>query len=250
LSANALSANALSANALSANGLLDTADGRAVAAYLVRCALDEGTSISGEIDGVPYIFHGLLGLVPQWEQAELVDEAKQWISACLLAHVNAFEISVPISVRGAGSGEYDVVNAGEQERIDYRVYEATFFGNVFGDDQEMLACWGDQPSQARTMSSARDLRICSDPAAPGNTTECGFVGLGMCSEVCDERHPGTGAWRFCAGPQGDQYNATLGIWLRNDGTGESPEDGDEAQRNQTENSPHPQIHDALVNDFF
>ena len=218
LSANALSANALSANALSANGLLDTEDGLALAEYLVRCALREGDSISVTVGQTSYQFQGLLGMAPQWRRTHLPRRAQEWISACLLAHVNAFEISVPISLRGAGNQRDQLLAASKDEKAKYPVYEATFFGNIFDAEQSMYACWGDNPLQAHIMAPARTLRRCADPVALDRSTLCDFTALGMCSRVCARQHHGTKAWRECESPGGQAYNATLGVWLATHGS--------------------------------
>ncbi len=230
LSANALSANALSANALSANGLLDTDDGLALAEYMVRCALPQGESIVVTVDDTRYPLEGLLGMAPQWRHSHLSRNAQEWVSACLLAHVNAFEISVAISVRGAGPRSNQMLVANNDERAGYPVYEASFFGNIFDTAQPMYACWGDNPLRAHLMAPDRTLRRCSDPMEPGYNTLCGFIALGMCSRVCAERHPRAEAWRECQGSSGETYNATLGAWLESHASSPAPvvESGDES----------------------
>src|SRR6185312_8282363 len=53
----------------SSNGLKTTASGRAVVAYLVRCALPAGSSlVKADQYGASYTFAGLLGMAPQWEK--------------------------------------------------------------------------------------------------------------------------------------------------------------------------------------
>src|SRR6266498_3227214 len=106
LSANALSANALSANALSANALTASALSDPLAReflrYVVSCALDENDGFSMRIDGKKYDFPGGLGLAPEWgrSRGSCDGECQRWVSACMLARVDAAGVKRIISLRG------------------------------------------------------------------------------------------------------------------------------------------------------
>ena len=83
-------ANGLSsANGLSpTTGLITTADGRKTIEYLVRCALPAGHKITKTYSGVTYTFAGGIGLAPEWETGACGTACQEWVSACMMAHVN------------------------------------------------------------------------------------------------------------------------------------------------------------------
>jgi hypothetical protein len=107
LSMNRLSLNSLSSVALTPDGeslastdLLSDEGGRELLRYLVRCALPEGTELTGSTGQASYTFHGLVGLAPAWLDQPLKTSEQRWVSGCLLAHVNGYGVEVPISLRG------------------------------------------------------------------------------------------------------------------------------------------------------
>jgi hypothetical protein len=139
---NGLSGNGLSGNGLSGNGLLlnplattginsttylmNSADGRSTLSYLVRCALPAGRTITKtDSTGASYSFAGGIGLTPQWETGTCDSTCQQWISACMLAHVNTAGIHVPIWIVGQNS------YLGWGQSASYPNQEGTFFGNIF-----------------------------------------------------------------------------------------------------------------------
>ncbi|HWN69183.1 MAG TPA: hypothetical protein VNM90_16200, partial [Haliangium sp.] len=108
LSLNRLSLNRLSLNGLASGGLETTEEGRDLLSYVARCALVAEDILVAEHDGVTYEFPGLLGVAPEWEHDALTPELQHWVSGCLLAHVNAFDTSVPISLRAPEKLEFDI----------------------------------------------------------------------------------------------------------------------------------------------
>ena len=197
LSMNALSMNALSMNALSMNGLeldggdLATSDeGRHLLKYVVRCAIREGTTLTTTVDGVTYSFDGLLGLAHHWLHDDLGSAGERLVSACLLAHVNAFGISVPISTR------HPALAVTPEEEMRFSYFEGGFFGDLFADPPRKYVCAGDPAPDFSVAypdhdKSAGDrlLRRCSD--LDGSLTVCGFESVGSCSSICDDQ----GCWR-------------------------------------------------------
>lgn len=197
LTMNALTMNALTMNALSAsehaldanalNGIVTTAEGRQLLTYVARCALAAGdelvaTDAAGE---VTHRFHGALGLAPDWLHSPLSESGQRWISACLLAHTNAFGTPVSISARGA----HTALATAADERTMFPVVEAAFYGNLFADadgdgaaDFVAYACTGERSPHEQDSASLA-LRICGEPAADGSgLTECGFVHVGACED--------------------------------------------------------------------
>ena len=156
LAKNQLAESRLSSSELlynSIDGLEETAEGRELLTYIARCSLSSGDSLVVEHDGETYMMPGLLGLAPEWEDESLSGNQANLISACLLAHVNAFGVSVEISLRSPG-----VLGAPWWERQSHPVHEATFFGDVFGGQLRTFSCLGSEYEIAAAHSSARVWR--------------------------------------------------------------------------------------------
>jgi hypothetical protein len=168
LTANALTANALTANALTANGLRDPL-GRELLKYVVSCALGKDDEVSFKIDGARYTFPGSLGLAPAWgeKNGSCDGSCQRWVSACVLARVDAAGIKRDISIRGASW-------ALMPERNELRKYtqrEATYFGNLFVKGQPRFMC----------LSPGQDgnERVCGD-----SMTDCPMTVVGSCDDAC------------------------------------------------------------------
>lgn len=188
----------------SLDGLETTPEGRELLAYIVRCALADGVILVAQHDDITYEFPGLLGLAPDWEYRALTASETSYMSACLIAHVNAYGVSVPISVRSHG-----VLGADSEEMSQFPVYEGTFFGDVFGAELKTYACLGELPEIAMQHSSSRSLRICADL-----TGDCEVISVGRCQDVCDTYHPRYG-WQSCWA-EGALYTETISVYLRDD----------------------------------
>jgi hypothetical protein len=207
LSVNRLALNRLALNRAGSDALETTEQGRDLLNYVAKCALRDGDILVAEVDGATYEFPGLLGVAPEWENAPLTPALQRWVSACLLAHVNAFDTSVPISMRAPGKLESDL-----DERVEFPVYEATFLGNVFNVEQDMYACTGDMPEVASALSTSRVLRACSDPAGGSDASACQFTTLGRCRDVCSDKNATMG-WSGC-GAGGTSYSEAVSVFLR------------------------------------
>jgi hypothetical protein len=153
-----ISVNGLSAAAVEANGsaldalasgpldgaettLADTDDGRSLFGYLAGCALAPGESAELPLpDGQSLLAAGKLGFAPGWRDGPIGAVDRRWVSACVIGHVNAFELHVPLSVRAAVLSGPDAIEAGR-----YDVQEAAFYGDLFAADpadRHMNACFG------------------------------------------------------------------------------------------------------------
>ena len=114
---------------------MTTAAGRDTVGYIVRCALHPGTSITKQDqNGVSYTFQGALGFAPQWATGECDTACQEYISACLMAHVNTAGIHVPLYVVSQGllgAPQGQPTSAGWGLSADYPNQEGSFFGNLF-----------------------------------------------------------------------------------------------------------------------
>jgi len=99
--------------------------------YLVGCALDSNTTLVGETDGQRYEWPGGIGLAPDWHRRGLTEEEERWVSACILARTNYFGVRVLLSMRSPFPSDAAGLKVDADERRDYAVEEATFFGNIF-----------------------------------------------------------------------------------------------------------------------
>jgi hypothetical protein len=186
LASNRLASNRLASNRLalgsSANDLINSADGREVLTYIIGCAVPEGTTVVGtDSTGLDYEFFGELGLAPHWIDHELDHNGMGWVSACLFARVNAFDVAVPISMRGPSRA----LLASADEISSWTLEEGAFYGNYFAPADrpiEWFACRGHDDTTAED-------RVCTqpDPANPGKTL-CGFNDAGTCYAAHHHSH--------------------------------------------------------------
>jgi hypothetical protein len=158
--------------------LLATAEGRDYFTYIVSCAMPAGQVVVATSGGVSYNFPGGLGLTPDWQSRALTGSEKRWVSACLLARVNAYGIEVAVSLRA----EHPALAVGADEAATYGQAEGAFYGDVFATtDQkmEMVACRG--VAQAAGEGGGLLYRDCAEPAGNG-LTACGFRYAGDCQD--------------------------------------------------------------------
>jgi len=107
-------------------GLMTTSDGRKTVEYLVRCALPAGSSLVKQDQyGNSYTFKGGLGFAPEWATSACGTKCQEYVSACMMAHINTAAMHVPLWIVAAPS------SVGWELSPDYPNQEATFFGNIF-----------------------------------------------------------------------------------------------------------------------
>jgi hypothetical protein len=187
LTANKLTANKLTANRLqlhkSADDLLATPEGREVLSFIISCAINEGVTLVAEYEDEEYEFYGELGLANKWLDHPLGDKGAGWVSACLFSRVNAANVSVPISLRGANQA----LTVTADERATWTLEEGAFYGDYFTPADEpinWIACRG--AAQAAGETGGLIERDCAepDPANPGFTL-CGFTYAGDCGTFAE-----------------------------------------------------------------
>ena len=168
LSANALSANALSANALTATALRDPL-AREFLKYVVSCALDDHQRVAMRIDGRYYQWNGSLGLAPEWgrDHGSCDGECQRWVSACVLARVDAAGVKRMISLRG----DHPALRPEANELRKYIGREATYYGNVFVPGQPRFFCL--------SPGKMDNERVCGDSLA-----DCPMTVVGSCDDAC------------------------------------------------------------------
>ncbi len=146
---------------------LDDPDRVATARYVVECALPEGESVSKNVGGQTVVFHGALGLAPEWQDDECDVECQEWVSACVLARTNVSGQTVSLWLKG------DHPELGFGSNVAYPHHEASFFGNLFAGPGQAYVC----PGQASgTVIAKLQGRTCSN--GPGGW--CGFTSYSGC----------------------------------------------------------------------
>ncbi|MBN1208422.1 MAG: hypothetical protein JXB05_26415 [Myxococcaceae bacterium] len=188
-STNGLSANGFSTNGLSANGFSswftqDAALAEMVMRYLVRCAAPAGQTrtYTHPQTGQQYTWNGGLGLAPSWANGAPASRTEQQvITACLMAHVNRYGLSIPISVLGRDAMGA-LIPFTHQELGIFSAREACFFGNLF--TQEGLFFGVDRPFTNEAMYLTR---ACAGMGGGGDdpATSCApFSFVGACWQSC------------------------------------------------------------------
>jgi hypothetical protein len=206
LATNRLATNRLATNRLATNGLSEVSSiadlkamasdegGRELLTYMLSCALPEGQSLSVETDTGTYTFDGLIGLAPNWLTTPLSVEDRRWVSACLLARVNYYGITVHISMRG----DSPALAITPEEGSDYPLYEGAFWGDLFVDGpQDKNACISAYKATDPQVADV-PLRECTVPTGDGTLTMCDFKAAGTCEDVCSGRD-GDNGYASCAG---------------------------------------------------
>ena len=160
--------------------LVGSEDGQKLLSYVVRCALAEGDTVSFASPDVDVEYTGLLGFATGWMSGAMDESAQRLMTGCLMAHVNAFRIQVPISVRTEAMGA-----ASPKEQKAFPAQELAAYGNFFVADparRELHVCFGESVARALGFGGGvgggrptyLDLRICSTSA------QCGFNRVGAC----------------------------------------------------------------------
>jgi len=229
LASNKLASNALSSTRLEANlataELLSTEDGREVYSYIISCALPAEITLVAEVPDAPDTtldapytctsghcsFQGGIGLAEYWIDHKLAPKDQRWVSACLLARVNANDTAEAISLRGP----HDNLTVTIDEAELYAVEEGAFYGNIFSGDPDGPIDWNccRGEGQASGESGGLALRDCTeeDPANPGSTL-CGFKYAGDCADyspefpspyACKVFNAGQGSYEECYTAAGD-----------------------------------------------
>jgi hypothetical protein len=154
--------------------------GRDLLKYIVRCALPAETKLTVPRNSVKEVLEGSFGVAPEWAHAPLSPSGERWVSACILAFVNALGEHVLVSVRGDHANLKTTVTA--QERREFSYQEAAFYGDIFSEGpSSQFVCRG---SGGPLSSPSRAKRLCSDPSEQAGISRCGMVITGNCRDVC------------------------------------------------------------------
>ncbi len=165
-----------------ATGLVDSEPGRMLLSYVVRCALGAGEEAAFPRAGAPdLVYAGLVGIARGWKGSALGGAGRRLMTACLMAHVNAVETQVPISIRSEALRDASLV-----EKLLFPAQEMAVYGDIFAapSERELFVCFGRAVAQslggsgglgvALGLPSYLDYRMCSV------SESCGFNRVGAC----------------------------------------------------------------------
>lgn len=146
--------------------LITTVGGRSLLHYLVQCALPAGESVTTSFLGITNTYDGLIGIAPEWKSGPLSTSSRRWLSACVLAHVNATGQGVSILLRGNHPALNQPIGSGGSA---YTLREGAFYGDIFGLLALSHACGGDGSTPSR---------VCTNNLL--GLSPCGFLVPGNC----------------------------------------------------------------------
>jgi hypothetical protein len=112
---------------------MTSASGRTTVSYIAKCALPAGDYIDKQDNtGTSYRFYGSLGFGPGWKTGSCDKKCQEFVSACVLAHINSTGNHVPLWItadptKAPGVGYGQAWTAG----MDQHIAEGSFFGNIF-----------------------------------------------------------------------------------------------------------------------
>jgi hypothetical protein len=180
MTANALAYNALAMNALAFNSLsleettIDAAEdcqashALQLMQYTVGCALGPDQEVTMLLDGAERRLRGQMGLAPEWAEQPCDETCQGWVSACLIARINARGERVEISMRG----DHPALAVDRGEAAAFRHEEASYYGSVFAVPIQLNACL---PQSNRELD-----RVC------GEADDCPVQIAGDCAELCND----------------------------------------------------------------
>lgn len=178
---NGLTSNALTASqiSLAAGGSIPVASGTFFE-YLIGCALTPNQSVTVTVGGNPVTYKGSLGLAPEWgeDHGSCDQDCKEWVSACMLARTSYLHAHRWISLRGP------TIGTTKAELFAFPREEGAYWGNVFTDPPELLACHASRGNLIE--------RVCGP-----DLDACVADVLGACEDVCAGKDPLDGYWYGC-----------------------------------------------------
>jgi len=190
-------------------GLGATTDGRLLLKYTVECALPPGEKLHTKRRGKNVVLKGSLGLAPAWKHEALSEVDQRWMTAYILARINAFGVAVQLSMRADRPALRDGMDAAELR--NYAFEEGAFYGNLFADPPVLYACAGSGGVQS---APTKRLRVCTDANENGTAmNRCGMEMTGSCAQVCDAHDEHQGFYRGCSGG-GHRYDEVVTVFLK------------------------------------
>lgn len=164
--AGVLTLGGLTVELIQSNELISSLLGRVFLDYAIKCALPAGQSITVPILGASITFPGQVGIAPNWVNGPLSASDRRWLSACMLALVNATTTSVNVLLTGNHPA---LGSSAGSNASTYTLREGAFYGDIFNLLPKQYAC----PGVGSTVN-----RLCTESIA--GLSPCGFIIPGDC----------------------------------------------------------------------
>ncbi len=136
---------------------------------IIYCAAAKGQQVVfKEDDGTETVYPGWVGVAPKWLDKPCDTACQEWVSACLAALSNQWQI--PVILHLAGNHKQVPEPVEKNWRARYPVQEGAFYGNFFLKTPRVYSCWGEGFDP---LYSA--IRVCAQPGS-----RCGSQPTGPC----------------------------------------------------------------------
>ncbi len=206
--------------------------------YVYECAMPaDATMTVLTPGGRQFDYKGSLGVAPSWGRpivktstpigttsgtmlfspigpaGSCGQECQQWVSACVIARINAFGVKVPISVAGDNSA----LDRSAVEKVQFPLQEGAFFGDLMVDPPILYSCSGTSWTAERQLIEGSvapydylHARICGHD----NTNPCHVQYLGDCTDPCGQPNS-FGYYNRCKAPDGTWYPQVVTTYMTN-----------------------------------
>jgi hypothetical protein len=161
--------------------------------YLILCALPQGTSVTNPVNNAT--FHGHFGIAPEWRTGPLSATNKEWITSCLLQHLNGYNTSTALLLEANRSGFLiGTVPLG------YSWFDSITWGNLFISTTPLdpagwtwnsapafrpqVCYFGDLQQECNSAEEAIETKLCS-----ADYNSCGVDIVGRCETECSWNTP-------------------------------------------------------------
>lgn len=144
--------------------------------YLVRCAMPQGSIVIDPVTNARY--SGWLGLGSDWRNGALSSDNQWWVTACVMQHLNGFDLPVPIMLDGARAGLFPSL----QNDPLFTKKDSRIWGNMFTGVGDFVpnVCYESDLLDSCTDYTIVDIRLCdTDPSL-----NCNLNIVGACEDVC------------------------------------------------------------------
>lgn len=144
--------------------------------YLVRCAMPQGSIVIDPVTLARY--SGWLGLGSDWRTNALSTDNQWWVTACVMQHLNGFDLPVPIMLDGARDGLFPSL---ESDPL-FTKKDSRIWGNMFNGTSDFVpnVCYESDLLDSCTDFTIVDIRLCdTDPSL-----NCNLNIVGACEDVC------------------------------------------------------------------
>ncbi|NUP11927.1 MAG: hypothetical protein HOW73_38260 [Polyangiaceae bacterium] len=177
----------LTSGKIDGSGITGVEYGERLIEYVVKCALPVGSNVVVRTSTGDRLLQGEIGLTPRWarEPIDAYRSDKRWLTACLLAHANAYGVRVDILLTGTHEALQPAV---PESMLPYwRVQEGAFYGDLFvaGDyaGPYLHACVGYDPQASCSVPIVKDAikeRVCARRVPDAS---CRFEVAGRCEDI-------------------------------------------------------------------